>query len=265
MAKKTTDPKPPEAPETPPKIGKVRSPNYPVIDLGKALEKATLLHTSYRTTPVSFKIAVEKWGYKPDSSVASQTVAALKSFGLAAVDGTGDDRKVSVTDAAVKIIMGHPSRDSLLQSAALAPRIHRELWDKFFSGKAAPDPDDLIKHYLQWERADGKFNHESISPFLNQFKRTIAFAKVVSSAKIPDTPPVDDPDGETGVPPVDEPNTKPKQPLPPGVREFSFPLMNGAAVLKVPHPMGQENFDLLDAMLKAAKAALVGKPADEPK
>lgn len=56
-----------------------------------------------------------------------------------------------------------------------------------------------------------------------------------------------------------------KQKREPSTREFSFPLIDGVAVLRVPHPMGQANYDLLTAVLDAAKAALVGPNSAEPK
>jgi hypothetical protein len=79
---------------------------------------------------------------------------------------------------------------------------------------------------------------------------------------------VDEPEmrGESGAEQM-QPQTKEqsKQPAPPGTREFTFPLMDGAAVLRVPHPMGQENYDLLKAVLEAAKSALIGqKKTDGP-
>lgn len=56
--------------------------------------------------------------------------------------------------------------------------------------------------------------------------------------------------------PKDTPTQK-RQPDP-GTREFSFPLIDGVATLRIPYPMGQENYELLKAVLEAAKTALIG-------
>lgn len=59
-----------------------------------------------------------------------------------------------------------------------------------------------------------------------------------------------------------------KIPETPGTREFSFPLMDGVATLRVPHPMGEANYNLLKAILDATKVALIGPkvapPTDPP-
>jgi hypothetical protein len=248
------------------KVAKQRSPNYPVIDLEKAVERAGVLHGSYRTQPVNAATAATKLGYKIGSSVSGQVLAAMRAFGLIVAEGSAKERKVKVSEAGEKIILNHSSRPKLLQEAALAPKIHRELWDRFFAGKAAPDPDDLIKHYLQWDRVQGKFNPESIGPLLNQLKRTIKFAKLDSSATISGTAGGDDGEPELeGHDQMQDQQNNLKPPLIPGTREFLFPLIDSVASLRVPHPMGEANYNLLTAVLEAAKTALIGPPKkDEP-
>lgn len=63
-------------------------------------------------------------------------------------------------------------------------------------------------------------------------------------------------------PPVISASMPPER-TPPGVREFSFPLIDGVATLRIPHPMGDANYNLLVAVLNATKAALTGAAAPD--
>src|SRR5258705_12421046 len=110
MAKSKTDTAPP-----PPKQLRHRSPNYPAIDLGKAVERVGELYKSAKTHFVPVSVAHERWEYKALGSVGDQAVAALKSFGLVDIEGAGDKRQLRVSEAARRILLGSPDRESLLK------------------------------------------------------------------------------------------------------------------------------------------------------
>ncbi|HEX8912386.1 MAG TPA: hypothetical protein VF796_08495, partial [Humisphaera sp.] len=142
--------------------------------------------------------AVQKLGFKLGGSSANQAIAALKAYGLIDVDGSGDDRRVTVSDAAARIMLKHPDGPALLRKAALAPKLHAELYGRFF-GEDGLAPDDVIRTYLVFDRPDGNFAEQSVGPFIRQFKQSLAFAGVNSSGKL--EPAADDtaePDGSDG-------------------------------------------------------------------
>jgi hypothetical protein len=151
-----------------------RSPNYPVIGLRKAVERAGQIFTKYRKASVPIHLVQSEWGYKPYSSSANQCVAALKAFGLVEVDGNGNLRKVTVTDVAYRILGKSLDSKNLLQNAALKPPIYEELWQKY-KGEEFPD-DSLIKHYLEWDREEGTFNRDVIDPFIENFRDSFRYA-----------------------------------------------------------------------------------------
>src|SRR5688572_8359223 len=110
------------------KAVKARSPNYPSLSLAKAIEKAGVLHGRYKRHPVPVNAAFQAMEYKAGSSTGQQAIAALRAFGLMDVQGSGENRKVQVSDRAQKILLNHPSRPTLLREAALNPKIHKEIW-----------------------------------------------------------------------------------------------------------------------------------------
>ncbi|MCX5645072.1 MAG: hypothetical protein NTZ17_10380 [Phycisphaerae bacterium] len=150
-----------------------RSPNYPALDLVKAVERAKEVYDAYKQVQVPITAIHTKWGYKSMSGLVIQTVAALKAYGLIEVSGDKDKRAIRLTDAAVKIIRNHPDRQGLLQAAALSPAVYAEVWDKYKTDGIPPD--DILSNYLEWEK---KFNPKAIAGFITDFRATIDFAKL---------------------------------------------------------------------------------------
>lgn len=156
-----------------------RSPNYPMIGLRKAVERAGQLHAKYKRANVPIHLVQSEWGYKPYSSVGNQCVAAVKSYGLVDVEGDGKARKVRVSDAAYRILGKSPDCQDLLQKAALGPPIYAELWQKY-EGEDFPD-DSLIKHYLVWDREEGTFNQDAVDGFIENFRDSLRYAGLLSA------------------------------------------------------------------------------------
>jgi hypothetical protein len=76
-----------------------------------------------------------------------------------------------------RIIRNAPDRSDLLKAAALKPTLHRELWD-YFREKGGIPPDDLLRHYLVWERPEPRFNEKSVGGFIADFRATLKLAKL---------------------------------------------------------------------------------------
>src|SRR5690348_16423785 len=110
-----------------------RSPAYPAINLETAIRRARELYEKERQHPTSVETIVRHWGYKSLNGPASQTLAALKKFGLLTDEGRGTDRRGRLTHLAVDILANPnaAARANAIKQAALLPAIHRELWDKY--------------------------------------------------------------------------------------------------------------------------------------
>lgn len=161
-----------------PKKARNRSPNHPLLSLPKALERAKELYDEYGKHEVPIARAHLKWGYKEQSGLANQCVAALRAYGLLSVKGKGKGapRKVELTDRADRIIRGAPNRLRLLQAAAREPVIHAELLQEY-AEKGLP-PNDILRTYLVWEREGGRFNEDVVDGFIERFRDSLRFAEL---------------------------------------------------------------------------------------
>lgn len=158
-----------------------RSPAYPSIPLEKAIERARTFFQHERRNAAPVVVAGGHWGFKANNSNTLLVVAALKYFGLLTDEGTGDKRTVKLTESALRILLD-PDENSavrarLIKEAALKPKIHAEIWQKW--GLELPS-DGTLKSFLLFEK---KFNPDSVDGFVAQFKDTILFAKLSDSDK----------------------------------------------------------------------------------
>ena len=156
------------------KRSRTRSPAYPYIPLPAALEKAAVLWQVEGRHAAAVNVAMQHWGYKEDSSTGYSCVAALKKFGLVDHEGMGDNRQVRLSGLALSILLDKnpdsPERRDALRAAALGPRIHAELWERY--GSELPS-DQSLKRFLVVERA---FNETAVDELLDEYKATMAFA-----------------------------------------------------------------------------------------
>jgi hypothetical protein len=159
------------------KAPKHRSPNYPAIDLEKAIERTKQLEgiAGRHAAPLSAVLGV--WGYTAKSSNGQITHAALKRFGLAEDEGKGSARQLRLTSLGKELAFYDSDRKSpewkrRVQAAALEPAIHRELWLKY-DGQL-PD-DSVIRPYLVLERG---FSESAANEVLRVLRSTLSFAAI---------------------------------------------------------------------------------------
>jgi hypothetical protein len=251
-----------ESESAPRKPKKERSPNYPGIDLGEAIERAKKLYQMEGRNAAPLKTALEHWGYKPQSGAGLVAVAALKRFGLIDDEGRGDRRRIRLSDLALRIIRDDRpnSRERLksIQTAALTPPIHGELWSEF---KSSLPSDENLKYTLKMHKG---FTDLGAKEFVRQFRSTIAFAKLTESAMLTEEP--EDKQGEEnedanmGSPSsiaIEEPS-KLRDSSGGQQRAVQLPISaNRWAILQAPFPMSESAWEQMMAVLEAMKPALV--------
>jgi hypothetical protein len=161
-----------------------RSPAYPYINLETALRRVREFYEKEARNSVNIKVAAKHWGYEEKSSGGLQTAATLISFGLLRDEGTGDKRKLQLTQNALRILLDtrpdSRERAVAIKEAALAPRIHQELWKKW--GSTLPS-DSSLKYTLTVEWTP-PFNDNAVDGFIKEYKDTIAFAKLGESDRL---------------------------------------------------------------------------------
>ena len=160
---------------------KHRSPNYPLFDLEKAVDRTKLLYDSDKMHKIPIGVVHERWSYTKGSSAGNQAVAAVKSYGLITVEGDVDDRQIAVSDIGRRIVLGAPDRPELLKAAAVGPTLFASLWDRYRK-LGLPKP-DVIRHHLVFER---NFNEDFVDNAIERFLSTMAFAKLVAGDTLPD-------------------------------------------------------------------------------
>jgi hypothetical protein len=132
---------------------KDRNPNFPFINLENALERATQFYREEKRGSAPFTAAAKHWGYSPTSSGAAQTVAALKNYGLLTDENSGAQRKVRLSELALRILLDSrpdsPDLGRLKRQAALLPPIASEIYEKWPDGLPS---DHTLHHYLMFEK-----------------------------------------------------------------------------------------------------------------
>lgn len=157
------------------KIGGSRGPAYPYCNLERAVEKASIVAEKgaarQKMPPETF---YKLWGMGAKSSSSRQTMAALNYYDLVEYVGRGSDRKVQLTELALRIVLDKQpdssARRDAIQKAALEPPIFREL-----HGRYAPFlPDDVvIETFLKLERA---FSDDAATATIRHFRDTMSYA-----------------------------------------------------------------------------------------
>jgi len=156
------------------KVRKERSPSFPFISLEKALERASDAYESHRREPTRLASIAVTWGYAPKSSGLLQSVAALKQYGLIEDLGSGDDRKVQLTDLARRILLDtrEGAADAAIQEAARRPKVIAEYLHRWLPVR----PSDA--HCISELELDRGFNREAAKLFLRIFDQNVSFANL---------------------------------------------------------------------------------------
>lgn len=159
-----------------------RSPAYPFIDLEKALERAESLRKVEGKYEAPMTSAYDAWSLGYKSSGARQTAAALRYYGLIDVNGEAGNRRVKVSDLALRILLDQrddkTERNKLIRESAITPAIHQYLMLEYPDGLPS---DANVKHNLMFEKG---FNEKSSDDVLTVFKATALYAGLLQSASM---------------------------------------------------------------------------------
>ena len=241
--------------------GRPRSPAFPSIDLEKAIERATTLYKKEGRHSVPREIAFDHWGYTEKSGMARLSVAAMRYFGLI---GWGQDKQLTLTELALDILTDNRDdsheRQEAIRRAALAPRIHKDIWDKY--GGELPS-NATLRFFLVRDR---RFTENGVDEFLKQFRRTIAFSGL-SKADISqdkEEPLIEEELDRPAAQSADTPYLPPpareavQEMVRQELREIRLPLAIGVwASLTADFPLTETEWKQLMTVLEAMKPALI--------
>jgi hypothetical protein len=153
-------------------VQRERSPRAPTLSLRKALERAEVFYQEHKKHAVRVEDAVAAWNYGPKSSGGRQAIATLIMYGIFQDTGSAADRKVQLTDLALRWLIDErpEKRAEALRVIALKPKILADLWNTW-----GPEPpgDSACRSQL---RLDWGFTEATAQEILGIYKDNIVFS-----------------------------------------------------------------------------------------
>lgn len=258
---------------------RTRSPAYPSLGLEDAIRKARVIYDEAEQHPIDTAAVSALWDTPITSSGFQLSVSALKQYGLLVDEGKGDDRKFHISDLAHQYFIhedASPERETAVREAALSPKIHRELWEKY-DGKLPLNDSPIRVYLLKGRKDEGKgepFNKDVVDSFIRQFRSTVAFAGLKASDKMSSADALEDEAGEQttmdktspnrtgtetvaqGIPPLPLPSAAPASTAPGPI--IFFPLSGGNAIeIRLRAKLSPADFETVKQLVSLSQASLV--------
>ena len=243
-------------PETASRGRKQRGPIIPFIALEKAVERAKEFYKREGRHAAPLAASAQHWSYSPTSSGAHQTISAMKQFGLLDDFGRGEQRKLKLSELAMRIILddvpNSQERSKAIQEAALEPKIFREMFNKW--GMESPSY-ETIRTFL---RRDKAVNKDSLNAIVRNYTDTLEYAKLSESDKIPpDNPGFEDGGDDLDGKMINTDSATGKERQSPVVSREVFSLGDGVVTLEWPNTLDSDGLadveDWLKVVLKKLK------------
>jgi hypothetical protein len=152
---------------------KTRSPNYPAIGLGPAIDAVRAVWTKEQRTPVQAVVAAKHLGYGGLNGVARMKLSALKKYGLMEETPVG----WRISEHGLRLIH-HAEGSEEFINAARGSAMRIELFRKLMPTHANAS-DDALRTYLLIRE---KFGEAGAKQFIEAFRNTLAVAKLPDSS-----------------------------------------------------------------------------------
>lgn len=155
-----------------------RSPAYPSIPLGTALERLVQFETHFKRSQARPEKIGDAWGVKGKAYV-DRIAAALRYFGLLEYQGAGKDRYVNVSEEGRKYLRAQQeeTKREVIRSVALRPKSISKFWGHWGTDRPS---DAACLDELVFKNG---FSEVGARDFLKVYDATISYAKLSSSDK----------------------------------------------------------------------------------
>ncbi len=168
-----------------------RSPSYPIIPLGVALERLVAFDSHFKRRPARAEKVGEAWEIKA-KAYADRTAAALRYYGLIDYENVENCRQIVISEEGRMYLRAQQEhiKQEIIKKAALRPAQIGKFWNLWGADRPADDAciDDLT--------FKNSFSDKGAQKFLKVYDSTITFAGLSDSDKILDEG--NDGDGDTG-------------------------------------------------------------------
>jgi hypothetical protein len=224
-------------------MAKVRSPNYPQIDLGSALEIVRPAWKAEHRNKMSRAVLARHMGYSSLNGRALGRIGAVRAYGL--IDGTGDELRIS--DDAVTVLAS-PDHVNLqyreaLERLALKPQLFQDIKKQFPS--SLPSETNLGFWLVQQN-----FTQEAAGKAAKSFLASMRLVYEGESQYNPPSEPRDNSVNAQVTASIGEIKAGPHGQAEKGMRKAVFPLSEGDVVLMFPQGLGPDGFDELSSYLQ---------------
>ncbi len=152
-------------------VSRKRSPNYPSVDLGKAVERTKQLYKTVERGEFTQLDAASSWGYKSVNGISRGVVGALRQYGIIE-QPKGDNGKLTQRGLTIALrVESSPEYQRSIREAAMEPPLFGDL---FQSGKANSARDALQQHLV----VEKGFTNDGAARLIEVLSATKTFANI---------------------------------------------------------------------------------------
>jgi hypothetical protein len=156
-----------------------RSPAYPYVSLKRAVELAKKTFEYAKHSEADVLGLYKFWGFKGETGSSKKTLAAMRYFGL--LERAHASKNIKLSARAKRILLdpdATEARSKALVEAFLSPAMYKYCWELW--GNEMPH-DNAVKSHLMFKKG---FNHATVDGFLDDYKTSVAYSGIASSATI---------------------------------------------------------------------------------
>jgi hypothetical protein len=241
-------------------MAKVRSPNYPLMSLGPALEAIRPAYKKENRNKMSRSVLAKHMGYNSLNGRALGKIGAVRAYGL--IEGSGEELRI--TDDAVKALMAPADSQERLDALGLLanrPALFQELRKDF--------PNTMPSlHNLQYALVKRQFTEDAAEKAAKSYLATMNLAGGIQDDYNPPDEEEEPEMTQAQLSPqakrlLDLPASSLKQPavVHPGMLQEVFNLEEGPVTLIFPAALSSDSYqdleDRLEIVLRGLKRRLV--------
>ena len=223
-------------------VTRQRSPNYPSIDLGEAIEASQALYQHVQRGEFTLEDAAKAWGYTSASGPVRGRLGALRQYGF--IDGKKGGNPRLSRQALTFVLRNRASREYIdaLKQAALEPPLIEEVHR--LKGGAS---DAVIREYLILDR---NFTDDGAHRFAEVYKATIRLANLGEDDDVSGLEEDSMEDDGYSLSPVLPPPLRPPSP-PEGTITIPVPMsQNRVGTVTLPSDMTSQDWKRFDKILQ---------------
>lgn len=246
-------------------MAKVRSPNYPTMDLAAALAYARKAYGKDHRNKMSRLALAKHFGHDALTGPALTKIAALRAYGL--IEGTGDELRI--TEDAVTVMMAPesaPERGEAVARLAFRPPLFQDI-RKEFDGRVS---EENLRYWL----IKRSFTEDAASKAARAYLSCLDLVGANPAAYTAGPNDEDEDESNEHRDESDEIRDPPpgsriprKREVKPGMNEDTFTMKEGTVVLQWPDQLSLDSYEDLAAwaqlVLRKVKRHVVKNEDDE--